>query len=109
VALAPVLRVSKACRRIRALLKSRGCRFIFAAPSAGRLAVHWYGAGKRRRTLIASAAARAQRKQKLTVALRLSARGRTLLGQVRRLKLTVEVSFTPRGPEKISEHRTVVL
>jgi hypothetical protein len=95
--------------QIRALLKRGGYSFTFTAPSAGRLAISWYGVQHRRKILVATVNVRLRRTGKAKIELTLTRKGRNLLKGAGRMTLEAQGGFTPVGQGTTSASRTIKL
>jgi hypothetical protein len=95
--------------QIRALLKRGGYSFTFTAPSAGRLAISWYGVQHRRKILVATVNVRLRRTGKAKIELTLTRKGRNLLKGAGRMTLAAQGGFTPVGQGTTSASRTIKL
>ena len=95
--------------RIRALLRLKGFRFAFTAPSAGQLSIRWLTRGTSKPLLVASATVHVTKAGTKTVRIKLTPKGRRLLKRSRRLKLTAKAAFTPTGGSKTSRSAAFIL
>ena len=117
-ALATAISPANADRRIEELLRHAGYHFTFHAPSPGRLVIEWHHQPMRRtpspggRTapiLVADAHASWRQAGRARVAVRVTARGRSLLRGAARERLTVTATFTPAGESPMTATRVVTL
>jgi len=89
--------------RIASVRKHRGYQVTFDAPAAGPVAISWYELPKgahlasAKPILVASGQATITTKGVWKLALKLTARGKSLLKHGRRIKLTGRGTFTPTG------------
>jgi len=101
--------------RIAALRKHGGYKLTFLAPSAGQLVIGWYQVPKGahisrpKPLLLASGKANASKSGRLTIVIKLTAKGRALLKHGGKLKLTAKGTFTPVGGRAVSATRTFTL
>ena len=100
--------------RISRLLGHDGCRIVLDAPSAGLLKISWEHPSSNGRhpgspTLVAAGQARSTGRGTITVELRLTRAGVTLLKRAARIDLVATGTFTPAGNPPINAHRTLSL
>ena len=108
--LSKVLSPSGQLAKIPTLLKDGGYnRFVFKAPSAGKLTITWTASVKHKRETIATATLMLKRPGSRKISLRLSAAGRQLLKKSKRLTLIATAGFTASGHKRISVSRTIKL
>jgi hypothetical protein len=108
-----------AAGRIANVRKHGRCVLSFDAPAAGRVAITWFLVPKGgyvshadklpRPVAVASGGAVAAHAGKLSVAVKLNVKGRSLLAHARRLKLTAKGSFSIKGRAVVSATKTFVL
>jgi hypothetical protein len=103
---------------IKAILKAGGFTFTYKAREAGKLVIDWYQvppgahvpAIKKKKTpkpvLVADATFRFSKAGTATIKLRLTAAGKKLLKDSKRLRLTSTVSFTPAGTNSKTTSRS---
>jgi beta-galactosidase len=108
-ALAAILRPKGPRGRIGQLLRDSGYTVRFDAPEAGRLVISWYHTSARRRLLVAHAAMTLHRAGPVTVTIRLTGRGRSLLRHAQHLRLTAEASFTPIAGRTVRATRPIMI
>jgi hypothetical protein len=108
-ALAAILRPHGPRGRISQLLRHSGYAVRFDAPEPGRLVIDWYHAEARRRLVVAHAAMTLHRAGPVTVTIRLTRPGRSLLRHAHHLRLTAQASFTPRGGKMVRSDRRVMV
>ncbi|MHB1568812.1 MAG: glycoside hydrolase family 2 protein, partial [Solirubrobacteraceae bacterium] len=92
--------------RIGQLLRHSGYAVRFDAPEAGRLVIGWYHYHDRHRLHVADAALTLHRAGPVSVRIRLTGPGRSLLRHSRHLRLTAQASFTPVAghPVRVARH-----
>jgi hypothetical protein len=95
--------------KIRTLLKHGGYSLSFAAPSAGRLTIAWYGQLKGKRILVGTAAAKVHKAGNAKLKILLTAKGRQLLKHARKARLTASGGFTPVGGGTTNASRAITL
>jgi hypothetical protein len=101
--------------RIASVDKHRGYQAIFDAPAGGELAISWYeqprGAHRAgtKPVLVASGRASVTAKGSLKLAIKLTARGRSLLGRGHKVKLTGQGSFTLPGRPPVAVVKSFTL
>ena len=94
--------------KIPALLKLGGYNlFMFKAPSAGKLTIAWTATVKHKRETVATTTLALKKAGSHKISLRLSAIGRKLLKESKRLTLTATAGFTPHGDKRTSVSRTM--
>ena len=115
-ALSSVLKPRGKAAKIGRLLKHGGYSFSFTAPSAGRLVIDWYlvpngahVAKAKKPVLVASANVVVHKAGKATIKVSLTGKGRKLLKNAKRVKLTVTATFTPAGGTATSTTKTITL
>jgi hypothetical protein len=115
-ALSRVLKPRGKAAKIGHLLRDRGYTFSFTAPSAGRLVIGWYLVPKgaqlakaKKPLLAASASVVFDKAQKATIKVSLTGKGRKLLKNAKRVKLTARATFTPAGGTATSLTKTITL
>ena len=108
-ALAAILRPHGPRGRIGQLLRHSGYTVRFDAPEPGRLVIAWYHTGARRRLLVAHAALTLHRAGPVTVKIRLTGSGRSLLRHAQHLALTAEASFTPVAGQTVRAARPIMI
>jgi hypothetical protein len=117
-ALAAVLSPRGAQARIAKLLHNAGYTFTFDAPSTGKLVIDWYYVTKPSRTsnhpkprkvLVASASQSIKKAGPVTVKVKLTPRGRSLLKHANRQRLTVQARFTPMGESTTTSSKIITL
>jgi hypothetical protein len=115
-ALSSVLKPRGKAAKIGRLLRNGGYSFSFAAPSAGRLVIDWYlvangthGAKAKKPVLVASASVVFHNAVKATIKVSLTGKGRKLLKNAKRVKLTAKATFTPAGGTPTTTTTTITL
>jgi hypothetical protein len=122
-ALQKVLRLGGKLASVAELLKHGGFTTSFAAPSAGHLTITWTAtppaaAGstaaaaakhKPKPLLVASASVTLTKAGKVTVKIRLTAKGKALLKHNHHLKVSALAAFTPAGGHPTSARKTLML
>lgn len=108
-ALAAVLRLHGPRGRIGQVLRHSGYTVRFDAPEPGRLVIAWYHTSARRRLLVAHAAPTLHRRGPVTVKIRLTGPGRSLLRHAQHLRLTAEASFTPVAGKPVRAARRIMI
>ena len=93
------------------LLEDDGYASAFSAPSPGQLAIGWYLLPKRvgLPLLVATADVIFHTARKANVTITLTGKGRQVLEQSSRLKLTAKATFTPAGGPTTTATRVVIL
>jgi len=104
-ALAAILRPAGSRGRIGQLIQHSSYTVRFDAPEPGRLVIAWYHTSPRHRLLVAHAALTLHRAGPVTVTIRLTGAGRSLLQHAQQLRLTAEASFTPIAGKTIRASR----
>ncbi|HUO69281.1 MAG TPA: PQQ-binding-like beta-propeller repeat protein [Solirubrobacteraceae bacterium] len=96
---------------IGTLLDKDGSTTPFSAPSPGQLTIGWYlrPKGAHRPLLVATADVIFHTARKANVAITLTDRGRLMLEQSSRLKLTATATFTPAGGQTTTATKVVTL
>ncbi len=113
--LARILAPSGKLARISAIRKHGGYAVSFQAPGAGALSVSWYlvpkGAhiSKAKVALVARGKADSRKAGTVKLTIKLTAKGRSLLGRAKRLKLTSKGVYTPSGASAVSSTRSFTL
>jgi large repetitive protein len=104
--------------RIGALLRHGGYRERFKAPEAGTLTIEWYqvrhgqkigGTGKHAPTLVATGRVVTKAAGTVTLSIRLTAAGRKLLRNTKRITLSDACTFTPAGGGPVTSTGTFQL
>ena len=101
--------------KIAAILKHGGYSLSFKAPSAGKLTYSWYLVPKgahlsaAKPVLIASGSAGFRKLGPVTIAIKLTPKGKTLLKQHKKVKLTAKGTYTPTGSNLVSATKSFVL
>jgi hypothetical protein len=101
--------------KIAAILKHGGYSLSFKAPSAGKLTYSWYLVPKgahlsaAKPVLIASGNARFGKLGPVTITIKLTPKGKKLLKEHRKLKLTAKGTYTPAGANAVSATKSFVL
>ena len=108
-ALAAILRPHGPRGRIGQLLRHSGYTVRFNTPEPGRLVIAWYHTSARRRLLVAHAALTLHRAGPVTVTIRLTGPGRSLLRHAQHLRLTAEASFTPVAGKTVRAARPIMI
>ena len=83
--------------------------FGFDAPEPGRLVIAWYHTEARRRLVVAHAALTLHRAGPVTVKIRLTGPGRSLLRHAHHLRLTAQASFTPAAGKTVRAARRIMI
>jgi beta-galactosidase len=108
-ALAAILRPHGPRGRIGQLLRHSGYTVRFDAPEPGRLVIAWYHTRARHRLLVAHAALTLHRAGPVTVTIRLTFRGRSLLRHAHHLRLTAKARFTPVAGKTVRAARPITI
>jgi hypothetical protein len=101
--------------KLSAIRKRGGYSLTFTASSAGKLTVSWYAFRKgahlaaTKPQLVASGKASFSKPGKVTLLVKLSAKGKLLLKHSHKLKLTAKGSYTPTGGSAISAIKSFTL
>jgi hypothetical protein len=103
---------------IPALLRHGGLSMSFTLPRAGTLVVQWYfpprgtklsGRGRAKPVLVAAGRATLTAAKGVRLEIKLTARGRQLLGHTRRIRLAAKGTFAPKGGAAVSAARAFTL
>jgi hypothetical protein len=117
-ALAAIMRPRGREGSIRQLLRNRGYTVRFQAPSAGRLAIDWYSlphgehhakGRKPTQILVATTTDRLRKPGVVSVKIKLTSRGRSLLAHARHERLTAQATFTATGQPAVRASRVINL
>jgi hypothetical protein len=118
-ALAAVLTPSGPAASIAAILKAGSYPAAFEAPGAGKAQIAWYqgspsarSARAQKSLLVAKGAKTFTEAGKATIKIKLTAKGKALLGKVKKgqkLALSAKGSFTPKGGKQTSKQKSFTL
>jgi hypothetical protein len=118
-ALLKALRVFGKNATLTQLLKHRGYTLTFDAPGAGHLSIRWYlvpkgahltaASHKPKPVLVAGVSVSITRTGKVKITVKLTAKGRTLLSEGGRPKLSAKGTFTPVGGSATTVIRSITV
>jgi alpha-N-arabinofuranosidase len=94
---------------ITKFVSSGSFRTTIVPPEPGKLVVDWYAKAGKHRVLVASYKSTFSRKRKVTVEIKLTAKGKKLLRDANRLVVTGDDTFTPSGKRPIRTSKRFTL